>query len=154
MILPIIVIIFLLLGVVLICKYCVKKNEKEKRRFKLGLIFFILSIGTMALSILIMSINSNLLEDACGSIAPIYSVIKSLFNIMRIIIPFGLIIGDVIFVIRILFTKNNAVKKELKTKIAEYIILALLIFIIMTIVSVCLGIFITVPESQISTCWC
>ena len=142
--------ILFLYGIIKMCDNSGKKDAFSKRKFKRGLISFILFIIFAALSLFVASIKSKEIVDPCNNYSPVFALANAIMNIVKIIVP-------IIFIIKaiIVLLKNNIDKKEKLHKFIMYIVLAIFIFFAITIFSALFGIVKETPKSEgWSTCWC
>ncbi len=152
---PIIFSILLIYGIILICEFYGKKDEKSISKLKRGTILFSISIVLVILSIFLMNQNVNYLMDSCGNRSALYKVGMAIFNIVKVIVPLIFIIKALYrLILQILSSKKEA-KKELWQKVIRYIAIALSIFIIMSVIDILMGVFVDIPDSSgWVMCWC
>ena len=137
------------------CTYFDKKDKNSKRKCRIGIISLLLFTALIFLFSLIIS---NVDTDPCIGYAPVISITKNLFKIIQIIVPLIYIVKSDVLCFKFLFSKNNLDKEELKSKIIISISIAFLIFIIITIATVCILLSTTFsPYGEAASwnrCWC
>ncbi len=142
-------IVLFLYGIIKILVNYGKKDDTSKKKFRRGLISFVLFIIFAIISLFVIKINSKELVDSCNNIVPTYRVMKVIKNLIRIFVPLVFVIIAIIVLV-----KNDENKKEKLHKFIRYIVLAISIFIILTTFDALIGIFEEIPESEGWTCWC
>ena len=151
-ILPIVSIILLVYGVIQIC---MNLGNKDNGKLKRGTVAFLTSIILIVISIFLMNIKSNNLNDACGNVSPLYSLTKAIINIAMILVPISFIVMSFIRIIRWFFCKDKNTKKELGQEIIRFLAIALLIFSMMMTIGLLIDTFVDVPKTDVwATCWC
>ena len=80
-----------------------------------------------------------LIADACEGLGPIVSVIKGLFNIIKIVIPIALLIFGVIDLAKAVIASDEKEIKGATSKFIKRAIAAVAIFFAVTLVDVIMG---------------
>ncbi len=80
--------------------------------------------------------NIFLIADACEGLGPIVSVIKGLFNIIKIFVPILLLIFGVIDLAKAVIASDEKEIKEAQGRLIKRFIYAALVFFVVTFVSV------------------
>ena len=77
--------------------------------------------------------------DACGGLGPIVSVIKALFNIIKIFVPIALLIFGVIDLAKAVMASDEKEIKGATSKFIKRAIAAVAVFFAVTIVDALMG---------------
>lgn len=160
-VLPLIVVLLMLYGIINIVFNSGKKDSKSSKKFKRGVISFILFLVLGTILLFLLSANSNVVRDPCDQIGPLFSVTKALCNIIKIFVPLGFLLYSLYYVLILLFRKNDKqFKKALGKRIIRYIIIAILIFFMITFYDALIGLATKTSPSDgtnavsWATCWC
>lgn len=78
-------------------------------------------------------------SDACGGLGPIVTVIKNLFNIIKIIVPIGLLIMGVIDLAKAVLASDEKEIKGAQSKFIKRAIAAVAVFFAVTLVDAIMG---------------
>ena len=152
---PITNLILLTYGITKLCEYGGKKDDKSKKEFKKGIISSAFFIVMSVILLIILSKSSSILKDPCDNTSPLYSVIKSLINCARVLIPLGFLILSLIKIIESVLKTDKETKRNLRKEAIRYILIAILIFVIITIFEVIMGAVVELPnDSPWKNCWC
>ena len=81
-----------------------------------------------------------LIADACEGLGPIVSVVKSLFNIIKILVPIALLIMGVIDLAKAVLASDDKEIKAAESKLVKRAIAAVAVFFAVTLVDVIMGI--------------
>ena len=155
LIFPIIDLILITYGIVKMCNYYKKSDEKSKKEYKKGVIAFIFYLVISIILLIILKATSSSLKDPCENVSPLYTVIKALLNIGQILIPFAYIIISIIELIMSVVIPEKEIKKEYRSKAIRYFAAAFFIFFITFIFRLILEIIIATPEEALwKNCWC
>lgn len=80
-----------------------------------------------------------LIADACEGLGPIVSVVKTLFNIIKILVPIALLIMGVIDLAKAVLASDEKEIKGAESKLVKRAIAAVAVFFAVTIVDVIMG---------------
>ena len=80
-----------------------------------------------------------LIADACEGLRPIVSVVKALFNIIKILVPIALLIMGVIDLAKAVLASDDKEIKAAESKLVKRAIAAVAVFFAVTIVDVIMG---------------
>lgn len=78
-------------------------------------------------------------SDACGGLGPIVAVIKSVFNIIKILVPIALLIMGVIDLAKAVLASDDKKIKEAQSLLVKRAIAAVAVFFAVTLVSAIMG---------------
>ncbi len=78
-------------------------------------------------------------SDACGGLGPIISVIKNLFNIIKIVVPILLLIMGVIDLAKAVLASDDKEIKAAQSKLVKRAIAAVAVFFAVTLVNAIMG---------------
>ncbi len=81
-----------------------------------------------------------LIADACEGLRPIVSVVKALFNIIKILVPIALLIMGVIDLSKAVLASDDKEIKAAESKLVKRAIAAVAVFFAVTLVDVIMGI--------------
>lgn len=144
-------IVSLIYGVINICNYYGKKDKRSKKKFKKGIIAFMLFVAIATVALLVMKYGP---KDPCENTRPIVSVILTISNIIKVLLPLIYILMAACSAFVSFFEKDKLKRKEYNRSIIKYIIIAILIFVIITVYVSLIHIVINIPREQWAYCWC
>lgn len=160
-ILPLVVLVLMVYGTINIVLNTGKHDAKSNKRFDRGGIAFILFLVLGIILLFVLSSSSEVVRDPCDHVGPVYSVTKAFYNLTKVFIPLVFLASALLYLLRFFFIKGNKqFKKALRKRIIKYIIIAVLIFFMVTIYQALMGLVTKSGESDGSdsvsyvTCWC
>ena len=80
-----------------------------------------------------------LIADACEGLGPIVSVVKGLFNIIKILVPIALLIMGVIDLAKAVLASDDKEIKAAQSKLVKRAIAAVAVFFAVTLVDAIMG---------------
>lgn len=80
-----------------------------------------------------------LIADACEGLGPIVSVIKGVFNIIKILVPIALLIMGVVDLAKAVLASDDKEIKANESKLAKRAIAAVAVFFAVTLVDAIMG---------------
>ncbi len=94
-----------------------------------------------------------LIADSCGGLGPIVTVVKGLFNIIKIFIPIALLIMGVIDLSKAVLASDDKEIKAAQGKFVKRAIAAVAVFFAFTLVDAVMGLVGQGDDSGDTTSW-
>ena len=95
-------------------------------------------------------------DDGCGGLAPVISLIKNLFDLIKIVVPIILIIYGAIDLTRAVMASDDKEIKAATSKLIKRAVAAVAVFFIVTLVTVVMNLVADSTNTQRGTflsCW-